>query len=148
MADRVGRAVVPRGQVELPPKCHQCALVARGKLTDVEFEKLLECGERRIAARRTLTGDARKRTYERLRGDATSSWNGILSHARDLLGRRAARGAGDFDAAWSAAVLGWIGRRTPGRPSITRRTGLFVTQTLIPERAQARTGSGSMPNLP
>ena len=53
----------------------------------------------------------------------------------------AARGTGDLDGAWNAAFTGWIraGSQPEGeklRADIDR----FVTQTLIPERAQARTG--------
>jgi hypothetical protein len=53
----------------------------------------------------------------------------------------AARGAGDLDGAWNAAIAGWI--RAGSEPEGTQfRTDLdrFMTQTLIPERAQARTG--------
>ena len=48
---------------------------------------------------------------------------------------------GDLDAAWSAAVAGWM--RAGGQPEGRQlRADLerFVTQTLIPERAQALTG--------
>jgi hypothetical protein len=53
----------------------------------------------------------------------------------------AARGAGDFDGAWNAAVSGWIraGSQPEGQP-LRSDLDRFVTQTLIPERAQARTG--------
>jgi len=53
----------------------------------------------------------------------------------------AARGAGDFEGAWNAAFTGWIraGSQPEGR-QLRIDLDRFVTQTLIPERAQARTG--------
>jgi hypothetical protein len=53
----------------------------------------------------------------------------------------ATRGAGDLDAAWGAAIAGWIraGSQPEGQP-LRADLERFVVQTLIPERAQARTG--------
>ena len=53
----------------------------------------------------------------------------------------AARGAGDLDGAWNAAMAGWIraGAQPEGQ-QLRSDLDRFVTQTLIPERAQARTG--------
>ena len=77
----------------------------------------------------------------------------MLSAVRDELERNplswpaaywlvvAARGAGDLDGAWNAAFTGWI--RAGSQPEGEQLRGdldRFVTQTLIPERAQARTG--------
>jgi hypothetical protein len=52
----------------------------------------------------------------------------------------AARGTGDLDGAWNAAVTGWIraGSQPEGKP-LRSDLDRFVTQTLIPERAQSRT---------
>ena len=116
---------------------------ARARLADEEFDKLLEWWASTLSrVAESQTGDARKRAYA-----------AMLSAVRDELALDplsrppaywvvvAARGAGDLDAAWNAAVAGWI--RAGARPEdVQLRTDLdrFVTQTLIPERAQARTG--------
>lgn len=116
---------------------------ARGRLTPAEFEKLLEWWGTTLARlAESLTGEARKHAYERLRADVR------LEMERNPLSRPATywtvvalRGAGDLDAAWGAAAAGWI--RSGSQPEGTQlRTDLdrFVTQTLIPERAQARIG--------
>jgi hypothetical protein len=116
---------------------------ARSRVSPAELEKLLEWWAStlsRVAER--LTGPARKDAYV-----------AMLLAVRDELDRNplsrpatywsvvARRGAGDFDGAWNAAVAGWI--RAGGQAdSKAFRTDLdrFVTQTLIPERAQSRTG--------
>ena len=51
----------------------------------------------------------------------------------------AARGAGDLDAAWDAAVAAWV-RATLGPATMQLRTDIdrLVTEALIPERARAR----------
>jgi hypothetical protein len=116
---------------------------ARERLTAGEFDKLLEWWASTLSrVAESQAGDARKHAYA-----------AMLSAVRDELARDpfsrptaywvvvAARGAGDFDAAWNAALAGWV--RAGDHPEgVTLRTDLdrFVTQTLIPERAQARTG--------
>jgi hypothetical protein len=116
---------------------------ARTRLPADEFDKVLEwwaAAMSRLAE--TLTGDARKRTYEKLHADAR------LALERDPLSGPAAywtmaalRGAGDFDAAWGAAVAGWIrAGASPAGQRLRADLDNFVMQTLIPERAQARTG--------
>ena len=52
----------------------------------------------------------------------------------------AARGAGDLEGAWNAAVSGWVraGSHAGGAP-LRADIDAFVTKTLIPERAQERT---------
>jgi hypothetical protein len=51
----------------------------------------------------------------------------------------AARGTGDLDAAWDAAVAAWV-RATLGPATMQLRTDIdrLVTEALIPERARAR----------
>jgi hypothetical protein len=53
----------------------------------------------------------------------------------------ALRGTGDLEAAWNAAIAGWIraGGEEAGR-QLRADLNVFVTHTLIPERAQARAG--------
>jgi hypothetical protein len=116
---------------------------ARARLSEPEFEKLLEwwgITMSRLAER--LTGDARKQAYEKFRSDVR------LEVERNLFSRSSmywmvvsSRGAGDYDGAWSAAIAGWV--RAGGQPDgrqLRAEIEVFVTHTLIPERAQARTG--------
>ncbi len=116
---------------------------ARARLTQPEFEKLLEWwGSTMSRLAESLNGDARKQAYERFRSDVR------LELERNPLSAPAtywlvvsSRGAGDLDGAWSAAIAGWI--RAGGHPDgrqLRSELEVFVTQTLIPERAQSRTG--------
>jgi hypothetical protein len=54
----------------------------------------------------------------------------------------AARGYGDHERAWGAAVAGWVRAREFGDRGATLRADLdrFVTQVLLPERAGLRAG--------
>jgi hypothetical protein len=53
----------------------------------------------------------------------------------------ASRGVGDLNRAWNTAVVGWVRARGLPRPAELRSDfEQFVTQTVIPERAQMRTG--------
>lgn len=117
--------------------------LARERLKDVEFEKLVEWwGSTQGRLAETLAGGARKAAYERLRTEAA------LEVQRNPLSRPATywmivglRGAGSLEEAWGAAISGWI--RFGNQPDGEKlRTDLdrFVIQTLIPERAQAKTG--------
>jgi hypothetical protein len=56
----------------------------------------------------------------------------------------AARGTGDFDRAWDAAVAGWVRASLSPESSATVRTDLdrLVTQALIPERARLQAVAG------
>ena len=116
---------------------------ARKLLTPAEIEKLVEWWASTAArVAESQIGDARKDAYV-----------SMLKTVRDELERNplswpasywlvvAARGAGDLDGAWNAAVTGWIraGSQEDGR-HLRDDLDRFVTQTLIPERAQARTG--------
>lgn len=116
---------------------------ARGRLSAAEFDKLLEWWASTLSrVAESQTGTARKDAY-----------GAMLTSVREELERNplsrptgywvvvAARGAGDLEGAWNAAVTGWL--RAGSQPDgIQMRSDLdrFVTQTLIPERAQARTG--------
>jgi hypothetical protein len=116
---------------------------ARGRLPIEEYDKLLEWWASTVSRVAELqSGAGRKDAYAAM----LSAVRGELE--RDPLSRPAAywvvvaaRGTGDFDGAWSAALSGWI--RAGAQPESEHlRSDLdrFVTQTLIPERAQARTG--------
>jgi hypothetical protein len=116
---------------------------ARDRLSEAELEKLLEwLGTSMSRLAETLTAEPRKQAYQKLRAHVR------LELERNPLSRSALywtavseRGAGDLDSAWAAAVAAWI--RTGGDPErqqLRSDVERFVTQTLIPERAQARTG--------
>lgn len=116
---------------------------ARARLTPTEYDKFLEWwGAAKSQAAATLSGDARTHVFEKFREEAA------LELERNPLSRPATywtvvalRGAGDLDGAWDAAVAGWI--RAGGQPAgrqLRADLDTFVTKTLIPERAQARTG--------
>ena len=121
---------------------HSVLQLARTHLPGAEYEKLLEwwCAAQSREGE-GMTGDARRHAYGRLLAVAR------LELDRNPLSRPAtywtvvsSRGAGDFEAAWGAAVAGWI--RAGGQPegeSLRADLERFVTQTLIPERAQSRT---------
>jgi hypothetical protein len=116
---------------------------ARERLSPAELEKLVEWWASTVArVAESQTGAARKDAY-----------TAMLSAVRQELERNplswpasywlvvAARGAGNLDDAWNAAITAWI--RVGSQPEGVQVRGdleRFVTQTLIPERAQARTG--------
>jgi hypothetical protein len=116
---------------------------ARARLTPAEFDKFLEWwGAASSQAATALAGEARTRVFERLReGAAAELERNPLSRPATYWTVVAARGAGDLDGAWDAAVAGWIraGGQQEGR-QLRADLEAFVTETLIPERAQARTG--------
>jgi hypothetical protein len=116
---------------------------ARTRLAPPEFEKLLEWWGTVVSRLAdTLTGDARRRAYEKLRADVRLELElNPLSRPATYWMVVSSRGAGDLEGAWGAAVAGWIraGGQPDGRPLRADLEGL-LTQTLIPERAQARTG--------
>ena len=116
---------------------------ARGRLTAAEFDKLLEWWASTLSRVAELqTGAARKDAYSAMltavRAELERS---PLSRPTAYWVVVAARGAGDFDAAWNSAFTGWIraGAQPQGQ-QLRSDLDRFVTQTLIPERAQARTG--------
>ncbi len=115
---------------------------ARGLPTG-ELDKLLEWWASTLSrVAESLSGVARKDAYTAM----LAAVRGELE--RDPLSRPAtywlavaARGTGDVDGAWNAAVAGWIrGGAQPEGQQLRSDLDRFVTQTLIPERAQSRTG--------
>ena len=116
---------------------------ARARLSPAELDKLVEWWASTVArVAESLTGAARKEAYAAmLRAVRDEIERNPLSWPASYWLVVAARGAGDLDGAWNAAVTGWI-RGGSQQDSQHHREDLdrFVTQTLIPERAQARTG--------
>jgi hypothetical protein len=116
---------------------------ARERLTPDEYDKLLEWwGSTLSRVAETHTSAARKDAYAAMlpavRGELDRN---PFSRPATYWSVVAARGAGDLEGAWNAAIAGWI--RAGHEPEGTQfRTDLdrLITQTLIPERAQARTG--------
>jgi hypothetical protein len=116
---------------------------ARGRMSAIEFEKLVEWWAATLSrVAESLTPPARKEAYEAMQAAVRAELDANpLSRPGTYWLVVATRGAGDLDGAWNAAVAGWI--RAGSQPESKRlRDDLerFVTQTLIPERAQARTG--------
>lgn len=116
---------------------------ARARLTAAEFDKLLEWWASTLSRVAELqTGAARKDAYAALLSSVRQELErNPLSRPTGYWVVVAARGAGDLEGAWNAAITSWI--RAGSEPDGVRlRSDLdrFVTQTLIPERAQARTG--------
>ena len=116
---------------------------ARGRLPAAEFDKLLEWWASTLSrVAESHTGAARKDAYSAMLTAVRAELErNPLSRPTAYWVVVAARGAGDFDAAWNSAFAGWI--RAGAQPQGQQfRSDLdrFVTQTLIPERAQARTG--------
>jgi tetratricopeptide (TPR) repeat protein len=116
---------------------------ARARLSSEEYQKLLDWWGTAVSKlAESLTGDARKQNYEKLRADArTELERNPFSRPATYWTVVASRGVGDLDGAWNAAITGWI--RMSGQPDgqqLQTDLGTFVTRTLIPERAQARTG--------
>ena len=116
---------------------------ARARLSPAELDKLVEWWASTVArVAESQTGTARKEAYvAMLRAVRNEMERNPLSWPASYWLVVAARGAGDLGSAWNAAVTGWIraGSQQDGqhhREDLDR----FVTQTLIPERAQARTG--------
>jgi hypothetical protein len=116
---------------------------ARDRLSEPDLEKLLEwLGTSMSRLAETLTGEPRKQAYQKLRAQVR------LELERNPLSRSALywtavseRGAGDLESAWAAAVAAWVRiGGDPEREQLRTDVERFVTQTLIPERAQARTG--------
>ena len=116
---------------------------ARARLPAEEFDKLVEWWASTLSRiAESQAGAARSDAY-------TAMLSAVRAELeRDPLSRPtaywvvvAARGAGDFDGAWNAAFTGWIraGAQPEGQ-QLRSDLDRFVTQTLIPERAQARIG--------
>ena len=116
---------------------------ARGRLPAAEFDKLLEWWASTLSrVAESQTGAARKDAYSAMLTAVRAELErNPLSRPTAYWVVVAARGAGDFDAAWNSAFSGWIraGAQPQGK-QLRSDLDRFVTQTLIPERAQARTG--------
>ena len=116
---------------------------ARGTLPAAEYDKLIEWWAGALSrVAEAQMGAARRDAYAAMHSAVR------VELERDPLSRAtaywvvvAARGAGDFDGAWNAAFTGWIraGAQPEGK-KLRSDLDRFITQTLIPERAQARTG--------
>lgn len=116
---------------------------ARDRLPPGEVDKLLEWWANTVSRMaESQFQPARRELYE-----------GLYAAVRDELARNsfsrpatywlvvAARGVGDLEAAWNAAIAGWIRAGShPNGAELRADIERFVVQTLIPERAQARTG--------
>ena len=117
--------------------------LARAGLPLPEFEKLVEWrSAATVQHAETLVGDARRRLYEQVRDDVRNELElNPLSRPAMYWMAISSRGAQDLDGAWNAAVAGWI-RAGTSQEGKQLRADLerFVTQTLIPELAQERTG--------
>ena len=117
---------------------------ARAVLPAAEYDKLAEWWASTLsrAAEAQQTPAARKEAYAAMHSEVRDELErNPLSRPATYWSVVAARGAGDFDGAWNSAVAGWIraGTEAEGR-QLRVDLDRFVTQTLIPERAQARTG--------
>ena len=116
---------------------------ARGRLPAAEFDKLLEWWASTLSrVAESQSGAARKEAYASMLAAVRAELErNPLSRPPAYWVVVAARGAGDFDGAWNAAFTGWIraGAHPDGKP-LRSDLDRFVTQTLIPERAQAHTG--------
>ncbi len=117
--------------------------LARTRLTPAEMEKLIEWWASALSGlAETLPGSSRAEKYR----DLLSMLKMVTdehppSRAVVYWSVVASRGTGDFDSSWNAAVAGWIRARSmDGGDQLRRDLDTFVTGTLIPERAQARTG--------
>ncbi len=116
---------------------------ARGRLPAAEFDKLLEWWASTLSrVAESQTGAARKDAYSAMLTAVRAELErNPLSRPTAYWVVVAARGAGDFDAAWNSAFAGWIrAGAQPQGEQLRSDLDRFVTQTLIPERAQARTG--------
>ena len=116
---------------------------ARARLAPGGTEKLLEwlaVSVSRFAE--TLGGDARADQYRRLLSILTPVLQTEpMSRAAIYWSAVASRGAGDLDGAWNVAVAGWVREGShPDGGSLRNDLERFIVQTVIPERAQARTG--------
>lgn len=116
---------------------------ARLRLTDIELDKLLEWWAMALSRMAEAnTGSSRKEAYAAIHAAVREELErNPLSATMSYWSVVAARGAGEFEAAWNAAVASWIrGGSQPDGKQLRTDLERFVTQTLIPERAQARTG--------
>lgn len=122
------RTLIPSVREELPP---------------AETDKLLEWwATTTSASAEALSGAARTEKYrEVLAMMELELESNPMSRAGTYWIAVAARGAGDLNRAWNAAVAGWIrARGVAGGQQLRADLERFVLHTLIPERAQMRSG--------
>ena len=117
---------------------------ARAVLPAAEYDKLVEwwASTSSRVAEGIQVPAARKEAYAAMQAQVRHELErNPLSRPATYWSAVAARGAGDFDAAWNRSIAGWIraGNEPEGR-QLRVDLDRFVTQTLIPERAQSRTG--------
>ena len=116
---------------------------ARARLSAPEFEKLLEWWAATLSrVAEALTGSARKDAYAVMQAAIRDELDrNPLSPPATYWSVVARRGTGDLDGAWNAAVAGWmrVGSHQEGK-DFRADLDRFLMQTLIPERAQSRTG--------
>ena len=116
---------------------------ARLRLTEIELDKLLEWWAMTLSRMAEAHGGgARKDAYATMYAAVRDELErNPLSTTMSYWTVVAARGAGELDSAWNSAVASWIrGGSQPDGKQLRTDLERFVTQTLIPERAQARTG--------
>lgn len=116
-----------------------------GPLDPRERERLLDWWasalerEAEMQARETRAV-AYRRILARMEGEV--AWNARSGAAAYWLAA-AARGSGDLDRAWNAAVVGWVRASTTADASVLRADlDRLVLQAIIPEQARRRAGSG------
>jgi hypothetical protein len=117
--------------------------VARARLAPPELEKLLEWWAATLSrVAEALTGSARKEAYLAMQAAVRDELDrNPLSRPASYWSVVARRGSGDLDGAWNSAVAAWIrGGSQPESKEFRSDLDRFVKQTLIPERAQLRTG--------
>jgi hypothetical protein len=116
---------------------------ARERLPAIEFEKLLEWWASTMSrVAEVLSGSARKDAYMAMHSALRDELDrNPLSRPATYWSVVATRGTGDLEGAWNAAIAGWVrAGNHPNANSLRVDMERFVTQTLIPERAQSRTG--------
>jgi len=117
---------------------------ARAILPPAEYDKLVEWWASTLSrvAEGLQAAPARKEAYAAMQGAVRDELErNPFSRPATYWSVVAARGAGDFDRAWNGALAGWIrAGNEPEGQQLRVDLDRFVTQTLIPERAQSRTG--------
>jgi hypothetical protein len=116
---------------------------ARAQLTSTEIEKLIDWLATSISVvAEGANGAARLDEYRELR----TVCEGELDHepasrAATYWMVAALRGTGDLDRAWNSAIAGWIrASAVPRADGLQADLDRLVVRTIIPERAQVRTG--------
>jgi tetratricopeptide (TPR) repeat protein len=116
---------------------------ARLRFTPAQMDKLIEWwanSQARFAE--SFTGQARADNYNRLLMTLRTALQlDPPSRAGTYWLVVASRGVGDLDGAWNAAIAGWIRAGSmQGGDQLREDLEQYMMQTVIPERARARTG--------